>query len=815
MTFSITTLRRRNRRHLTTCLGVLVALLLLFTQPANGQDQLAFVQSIKGKITDVDSREPLIGATIRVLGSNPLIGAVTDINGLFRLNDVPVGRVTLQVSYIGYQSSTLPNVVVNSGKEVVLEISLQESAINLEQVVVTADETYGETLNEMSLVSSRSISTEEMSRITASFNDPALITTSFAGVASSGDGGNDIIVRGNSPKYLQWRIEGMPISNPNHFADQNSVNGTTSALNTNLLATSDFYTGAFTAEFGDALSGVYDIRFRSGNNEQREFTLGAGLLGTDLTVEGPFSKNYEGSYLVNYRYSTATALGELGLIEVEGDPVFQDAAFKFNFPTEKLGTFSLFGLGAMSEFDQPDVDPQDWTTPGVGGLSPEVTEDFNKKSYLANVGLRHVYGLSNHNFLESRIGFSVDGVEDQVTQQSPEFGRRTSFAGNLDNLRFQAQVDYHHKIDRKNKLQAGANYNRTETRNSQIMQDADDPAPYQSIDFNEGVSMARSYLSWKHRVNNKLTLVGGLHNTNVLFNNKHTVEPRLAATWQASDRSSINLGYGMHSAMERVHHYFAEVPDTGGYLRQPNKDLGLLKAHHFVAGYTYNIAPTLQARVEAYYQHLYDLPVASDSSYFATINEDLEFEYTELVNEGTGANYGIEITLQKYFSDHYYFMVNGTWFQSNYTALDGVKRSTRFEGDYLFNILGGKEFAGLGRKQNKTLAFNARLFVGGGKKILPVLRDADGNAAVDLDNGEVWDTDRAFEGSIEDIYKLSFSTSYKWEKPKATHELLLNIDNLTDNRGKLTEFYDANATNGISHSTQFGVLPNLMYRIYF
>ncbi len=802
-------------RNRTTFVGILVALFLLFAQSTKAQEHTTFYQHIKGNLMDVDSREPLIGATVKVLGSDPLIGAITDIEGNFQMQKVPVGRVTLQISYVGYESKTLPNVVVTSGKEVILEIGLQESAIKLEEVVVTADETYGETLNEMALVSSRSISTEEMSRITASFNDPALITTSFAGVASSGDGGNDIIVRGNSPKYLQWRIEGMPIANPNHFADQNSVNGTTSALNTNLLATSDFYTGAFTSEFGDALSGVYDIRFRSGNNEKREFILGAGLLGTDLTVEGPFSENYDGSYLVNYRYSTATALGELGLIEVEGDPIFQDAAFKFNFPTKKLGTFSLFGLGAMSEFNQPDVDPNDWTTPGTGGLRPEITEDFRKKSYLANVGLRHVYGFNNHNFLESRLGFSADGVEDRVQQESPEFGKRDSFSGDLDNLRFQAQIDYHHKFDRKNKLQAGVIYNRTETRNSQTMQDANDPAPYQSIDFDEGISMGRTYLSWKHRVNNELTIVSGLHNTNVFLNNKYTVEPRVAATWKTSERASFNFGYGMHSAMERVHHYFAQVSDAEGNLHQPNQDLGLLKAHHFVAGYTYNIAPDLQARVEAYYQYLYDLPVASDSSFFSTINEDLEFQYTGLVNEGTGTNYGIEFTLQKFFSNNYYFMINGTWFQSNYTALDGVKRSTRFEGDYLFNLLGGKEFSGLGRKQNKTLAFNARLFLGGGKKVLPVMRDANGNASVNLATGDIWDESRAYESAIEDIYNLSFSTSYKWEKPKATHELLLNIDNLTDNKGRLTEFYDANATNGIGHTTQFGLLPNLMYRIYF
>ena len=793
-------------------IGALVALLLLMGQVSKAQE---FSQTIKGTIKDTDSQEALIGATVKIVGSDPIKGAITDVNGNFKINEVPVGRVSLQVSYTGYESMTLPNIVVTSGKEVVLNVNLIESALKLAEVVVTADESNGETLNEMVLVSGRSLSTEEMARITASFNDPALITTSFAGVASSGDGGNDIIVRGNAPKYLQWQLEGMPITNPNHFADQNAANGTTSALNTNLLATSDFYTGAFNAAYGDALSGVYDIRFRNGNNENREFIFGAGLLGTDITAEGPFNKESDASYLVNYRYSTATALGKLGLIEVEGDPIFQDAAFKLNFPTQKAGTFSLFGLGAMSEFNQPDVDPQDWTTPGVGGLTSEVTEDYRKKSYLANLGLRHVYGFNNSNFLETRIGFSADGVEDDITQESSAFERRNSFVGDLNNLSYRAQMDYHHKLDSRNKLQVGTYYANTSTKNRQVMQDASDEVPIQMIDFDESIGMLRNYVSWKHRINNELTLVTGLHNTNVLLNNKSTLEPRLSGSWAVTNQSTFSFGYGMHSAMERVHHYFAEVPDTDGNMHQPNKDLDLLKAHHFVAGYTRNLRPDLQARVEVYYQYLYDLPVAADSSYFATINEDLEFEYTNLVNEGTGRNYGIEVTLQKFFSHNYYFMVNGTWFQSRYTALDGIERSTRFEGDYLFNILGGKEFTQLGKKKNKTLAFNTRLFIGGGKKILPILRDDQGNAAVNLENREVFDVDNAFADAIEDIYNLSVSASYKWEKPKATHELLLNIDNITNNKGKLTEFYDVNAAKGIGYTTQFGLLPNLMYRIYF
>lgn len=793
--------------------GVLFTIFFLSNTHLSIAQELS--QSISGSVKDSDSKEPLIGATITIVGSNPIKGTSTDLNGNFKVDEVSVGRISINVTYIGYESITIPNIVVTSGKETVLNLSLQESTLNLDEVVITANENRSEPLNEMALLSARSISTEEMARLTASFNDPALITTSFAGAASSGDGGNDIIVRGNSPKYMQWRLEGLPMTNPNHFADQNSVSGTTSALNTNILATSDFYTGAFTSEYGNALSGVYDLRLRNGNNQKHEFILGAGLLGTDLTAEGPLSKDYNGSYLVNYRYSTATALGDLGLIEVEGDPVFQDGAFKLNLPTEKYGHFSIFGLGAMSEFKQPNVDPQDWTTPGVGGLDSLVIEDYEKRSYLANAGLSHFYSFENSNYLETRIGLSIDGVEDNITQESPSFERRNSFLGDLRNTTYHTQLDYHQKLNSKNKFQIGTYYAHTSTKNSQTVQDASDLTPRNTIDFDEGIAMLRNYISWKYRPNEKLTVIGGLHNSNVLYNNKHTLEPRLSASWKHTDRSTISIGYGLHSSMEKVHHYFAELPDANDKLYRPNEDLDLLKAHHFVASYTHNISNDWQAKLEVYYQHLYNLPVAADSTYYATINEDLEFEYIDLVNEGSGENYGIELTLQKFFSKNYYFMINGTWFQSNYTALDGIQRNTRFEGDYLINILGGKEYTGLGKKKNKTLAINSRLFLGGGKKILSVKRDDQGNADVNLDNGDIFNTEIAYKNSLEDIYNLSLSVSYKWEKLKTTNELILNIDNITDNKGKLSEYYSPSEANGIGHTTQFGMLPNLMYRLYF
>jgi len=788
-----------------------------------------YSQTVRGKIIDIDSRQTIIGAQVVVVGSNPLIGAVSDIDGNYRLESVPSGRVTVQVSFIGYQSQTLPNVVVNSGKEVILDLALTESVIKINEVVISATENKGDALNEMALVSARSISAEQTTRYAGNFGDPSRIMSNFAGVTNTQDGGNDIIVRGNSPKYVQWRLEGVDITNPNHFGDQSGVGGSISTLNNNLLANSDFYTGAFTAEYGNVLSGVYDVKLRAGNNEKFEASFGIGLLGTEVTAEGPFKKGYKGSYLVNYRYSTVTMASDLGLVDVDGTFNFQDAAFKIVLPTKNFGQFSMFGIGGKSNFLLEDVTPQFWNTPGNNFMKSNISEDFDKRNFLMNIGIKNTLPINNNSFLSTTLAYSNEGNEDEVIEKTVfsiydgngEFLRdstlneQKNFDSKLNKSNYNASLIYHNKINTKNKLVVGLRYKNNGYEFKQSHLQADTNTRIALVDFNENIRSLSSFVSWKHRINENATIVAGLQNFNVLFNNEHTIEPRLAINYKLNNRISMHAGYGLHSTMESVHHYYAKVPQSNGNLIEPNLDLGLLKAHHGVFGVKKRFGKSIQTTLEAYYQHLFDLPVAADSSYFSTINEGLEFTYVDLVNEGKGKNYGLELTLERFFSNKYYYMLNGSVYQSKYTALDGVERNTQFNNNYLINVLAGKEFNNLGKKNNQTLVLNFKAFLSGGKKIIPLLRDDNGNLNVDADNNQFYDYSKAYVNSIEDTYYIVLAASYKWNRPKATHELFLDLNNITNKKGKINEYYDEKEPGNIGYQTQFGIFPNLMYRVYF
>lgn len=801
-------------------------LIIVFSNIVFGQN---LTQKIRGTVIDIDSKLPIIGSMVLIVGTNPSIAASTDVNGNFKFENIPIGRITLQVSTLGYETQIIPNIEVNSGKEVILDINLQESVIKLDEIVVKANKKKGAATNDMSLLSARSISVEETNRYSGGFDDPGRMVSNYAGVASTADGSSDIIVRGNAPKYVQWRVEGIEISSPYHFDDQNASFGALSALNNRLLSTSDFYTGAFSPEYGNVLSSVFDVKLRPGNNEKFEAAIGAGLVGTDITIEGPFKKGYAGSYLINYRYSTASLVQDIGLVEVPGLFNFQDANLKLIFPTKTLGTFSLFAFGGLDNFSIKDIRASILSTPGNRYMTTDESEDYNKANFLFNSGLNHTLTINKNSFIKTSLSFSGNGISDEIFENKNiklynaqgEFirdsvrSRKLNFDNNITKSVYRGAITYNHKLSTKNKIQIGIKYNLHNYNFKQSILN-NDSSMFTSVNFKENVSTIQNFISWQYRLNDKITFVAGIHNMNVLLNNKSTLEPRIALNWKLNERNSFHAGYGNHSTMESIHHYFARVKQDDGSVIEPNKDLDLLKAHHYVIGYEKRFTTNLMAKVELYYQYLYNLPVENnDTSYFATINEGMDYRYVDLVNKGTGKNYGIEITLERFFDNNYYFLINATLYNSKYKTLEGVERNTQFNQNYLSNILFGKEFRGLGKNKNRTVGINCKIFFQGGRKIIPLLRDANNNLAVDPATNSYWDYEKAYNNSLDNLYQINISVSYKWNKQKTTHELYLDLQNLTNNTAKINEFYDLSEPNSVGNLKQFGFFPNLTYKVYF
>ena len=759
-------------------------------------------QTLRGTIIDRDANFPIIGANVVIIDSDPVLGSSTNLEGKFHIEKVPVGRVSLRVSCIGYEEIILPNLLLTSSKELVLDISLVESVVKMDEIVIKANPDNGEVLNEMATVSARAFSVEETRRYAGSFNDPARMVSAFAGVMPAPEGDNYIAVRGNSPKGNQWRLDGIEIPNPNHFSDEGATGGPINALNSTMLANSDFFTGAFPAEYGNAFSGIFDMRLRNGNNEQREYTFSIGALGIDFTLEGPFKKESNSSYLFNYRYSTLALLENTGIVNFDGVPKYQDLSFKVNLPTPHAGVFSFFGLAGKSNLKHK--------------LPSEENEDiiistFNVNAELAVVGLNHTIPLSQNTFIESGIAVSENGslydeydlVDSSAYQMlADEKLRKYTMIG---------KTSLHSKINAHHKISAGMIY--THYFYDFYTEYWDKPSERMQIEQDEqgNSGLLQLYGNWKYRINDRLTFVGGLHYLNNLLNDTYSLEPRAGIKWHFTPTQSLSVGFGIHSRMESLPTFFVQNTSVNGQLNRPNFWLGFPKSRQYVIGYQNFLTPNLMVKVEAYYQDLYHIAIEDEpNSSFSMLNTVSWYTERELVNEGTGYNYGLELTLERYFADTYYFMLTGSLYNSKYRAMDNTVRDTRFNGNYVSNFLFGKEFIfSKKRGSSKILSINGKLSLIGARRFSPI----------DLEESRQYgytrvEESQAFSLRGDDIFIANLGIAYRINKRKISQEIKLDIQNLTNSNGVVDQYYNS-ATDAIEYVYQLGFLPNIMYTFEF
>ena len=779
----------------------LLGLVLLFSCICASAQDLS--QTIRGRIIDKESQEPLIGATVAILTTNPAMGTTTDVNGNFRLDKVPVGRHTLRISYIGYEEQILPELLLGSGKELVLNIGLSESFKKLQEVVISAGEqSKGNPLNEMAMISSRSIAVEETKRYAASMNDPARASQNYAGVGISADMSNEIVVRGNSPRGVLWRLEGIEIPNPSHFAEEGAAGGAISILSVNMIDNSDFNTGAFPAEYGNALSGVFDIRLRNGNNEKREYAFQAGLLGVDFAAEGPFKQGSKASYLANYRYSTLAMLNQIG-VKISGDatPVFQDFSFKVYLPTTKSGIFSFWGIGGLSKQDMPaERDASKWE-----GYWDRFDESF--KANMGAAGVSHTLFLPKDAYLESSLVLSANSNQATVDSLTNDFAvipyYNHSFAYN--SARFSTL--YNRKINNRHTFRTGLILSRLNYDAFSEGQNANRERG-RFVEQNGSTALTQVFAQWKHRLTEQLTFNYGLHSLYFGLNGSASLEPRLGLKWQVNAARSFSAGFGLHSRHEAMTTYFAQQRQGDTFV-QPNKNLDLTRAAHYVLAYDQMLREDLRLKVETYYQQLYNVPVGTASNgSFSALNYEDGFTTDSLINEGTGHNYGLELTLEKFFTNNYYYLLTTSLYESKYTALDGIERNTRFNGNYIVNFLAGKEFKVGSNKQN-LISTNLKLMWAGGNRYTPIDLERSREAAT-----EKLVEEQRFSLQADDYFRSDIRISYRKNKPKASYILSLDIQNVSNRQNMFAQYYDR-MKEDIKTYYQMGMVPVLNYRIEF
>jgi CarboxypepD_reg-like domain/TonB-dependent Receptor Plug Domain len=762
-------------------------------------------QTLRGTITDKISQQSIPGATVIILGTDPLLGTAADENGNFKIVNVPVGKYSIKIAYIGYKPSVLQNINVNAGKESVLNVNIEEDITQINTVEIVAKEEKNKAQNAMFTVSTRTFSVEETQKFAAALNDPARMATSFAGVVSAGgDGNNQISIRGNSPNGLLWRMEGVEIPNPNHFSAAGTSGGGISILSAQLLGNSDFSTGAFASEYGNALSGVFDLKLRKGNNEKREYTFQAGFLGIDASTEGYFKKGYQGSYLVNYRYSTLGLIKQLGVNIGDANTVFQDLSFNIYLPTKKMGNFSIFGFGGLSQQSLTGLkDSARWKI--------DLEKQYNN-DYVANtgaVGLTHTKLFSNQSYLKTALVYSGVQNKSDVSRFNNEYTALKLSAENFFQTKTTISSVYTQKINARSNIRAGFILNAL-TYNLNKRDNVDTNIILERINVIGNTATAQAFFQWSYRISEKLTSNVGMHYQQLFLNQSNAIEPRASIKYDVTSKQNFTLGYGLHSQLQPIGVYFAKAISTDANTLQPNKNLGFSKAHHIVLGYDVNINDFSHIKTEVYYQALFNVPISNQpNSTFSILNAQSGFISEPLVNKGVGANYGMELTYERFLHKNLYYLLSASIYDSKYKAANGNWYNTLYNTNYSSTFTIGKEWTLSEKRKGRIIGLNLKSVFVGGTRYTSI--DLPASIAA---GEERLNKDKAFDIKNPDYFRLDVRASLKRNYKKLTTTFALDIQNATNKTNVGGQYFDTQNFN-VKYYNQAPLVPILSYKIEF
>lgn len=766
-------------------------------------------QTLRGVVLDKQSQTPLPGVVIQLINSEPLLGTSTNDKGEFKITNVPLGRWQLKIQMIGYKEKFIAT-ILNAGKEAIHNIELEESVIQSEEVVVVAEQDKTKNNNKMSTVSARVFSAEEAARYAGSRNDPARMAANFAGVSGANDSRNDIIIRGNSPMGVLWRLNGLDIPNPNHFGNAGSTGGPVSILNNNTLDNSDFMTGAFAADYGNATAGVFDLKMRQGNNEKFEFLTQVGFNGFELGAEGPLNKKKNSSFLLDYRYSTLSVFKALNIDFGTGNavPQYQDITFKTDFNTDKAGKISVWGIGGLSYIALLESDKKKGKD--LYGYS---ARDTYFRSNVGASGISHTYLLKNNAYIKTNAGISgsynyisadrIDTSFKTPKNLKPEYRQETK------TTHYVVNSTYNKKFNSKDFVNAGIY---ADFFNTLFVDSTDDFFGYNTFvtlrNYKGNSALLRCFIQWQHKFTDNFLINAGVTNQYFLLNSSNAIEPRVGLKYSINSKQSFSFGGGLHSQLQPVYIYFASET-VNGVRTETNKQLDFTRAAHAVIAYDNSFARNFRLKSEIYYQYIYNAPVKNYPDYFSALNLGADFNSPNvvgLVSKGTGTNYGLEITLEKFYSQGYYFLFTTSLFQSLYKGSDYIERNTAFNGNYVLNLLGGKEFR---INQKHILSLDVRGTYAGGKRYTPI----DIQASIAVKN-EVIDGSKAYSLQYPDYFRIDVKPGYRFNSKKMTHEFSIDIQNVTRHLNVFQQSYDIkNETIKTDYQLKFFVIPQ--YRLLF
>jgi hypothetical protein len=549
---------------------------------------------------------------------------------------------------------------------------------------------------------------------------------------------------------------------------------------------------------------------RKGNEEQREYTAQIGLIGIDLAAEGPFHKDYAASYLVNYRYSTLGLLSQMGVQLGDEEVAFQDLSFNVSLPTKKFGNLTIFGMaGSSSNFFEAERDTAVWDV-------QKDRQDINFTSRMGALGVTYnVLFAADKALWKTTFVVSSANSEREAFRLNEDYTRRITDVDERQETKVSFASMLQYRFSDKATLKTGLNA----TQYIPIVRAGKFITEDSVQIFLEGSSqnwLYRPYVNLQYNPITRLQFNIGAAYAYYAANGTNSVEPLFSVKYNFKHNQSLSFAYRLQAQLQAPTVYFGAnitsdifFPDDGesGY----NEELEMTKAHHLGLAYQTNILDKLNINAELYYQSLFDVPIINNGiSTFSALNLLDEIIQDTLISEGTGRNYGLEVTLQKFMENGYYLLLTSTIYESKYTAADGIERDTRFNGNYALALSGGKEFQWQSKKGNtNVLGINIKMVYLGGFRSTPI----DITQSVKLDE-TVFIENRAFSEQLPNYFKTDFRVYFKKSRPKYTTTLALDLQNMTNHQNVAYDYFDTQQ-GAVVTRYQLGLIPLLVYRVAF
>lgn len=755
-------------------------------------------QQLYGTVRNAETLAPIDEAQLLLSNGAETYQAISDSTGSFQFEAVLPGRYQLQVSHVAYQRRLIPEIQVKTSRPEIMSIFLQERNVLLQEAEISVSP--GSEIPEN--IHQNLFTIEETQRYAASFYDPARLVRSLPGVTAANDQTNLLSVHGQSPNHVGWQIEGIEILSPNHLPNagtpsdrSTSSGGGVNILSGQLMDNSSFYTGSLPASMGNSLGGLFDINLRPGSRNQYSHTLQASLLGIDLATEGPLQKQYNSSYLVNYRYSTVGLLSQLGVNFGNEEILYQDLSFHLKWSKTSVGNISLFGLGGLSSNYLFRIeDPALWEKDKDG-------QEVNFKAGMGALGLNHRLSINDRASIQS--GFIYSGRFSNRTSDtySPDIVLYdwTSEKVRQELFALKSTLSLQHSSTFSSEYGVAANHYRTG-----LQAVPGNIAPSSSFDHTLSYTSIQPFGELRYSWSPAWLLNTGLRFTIDSHTDQLYVDPRFQLLRRLSPSSSIQFSYSLI---------------TQAMLNQPNllpalfvggrRTLEPARSHYGSIGYEKDFNERTQLKTKGYYQYFFQAPVSPVVNTFTTLNAIEEYALFPLENTGSGEIYGLDASVQRYFTESFYYLLGISLFDATYKDAEGNRRNMRFNSQYNFNLTAGKEWRALKEEYIRIWGVHIRSLYHGGYWYTPVDVEASRLAAT-----TILDYSQAFSERLPDYFTFDIRLSHTKEKPKYLRIWSIDIQNVL-NRQNIGWYYFDQLQDEVRPAYQLGIIPVLSYRIEF